>query len=106
MLQCDQHATCAPCCSGHASGADCAASLSQNVNSTDELRITITNDLRDGTGTALHSHGMFFNNTAYYDGAVGVTQCPIPQGQSLTYEPLNSPSGDPGRAKQWGTFWR
>ncbi|PWN97912.1 multi copper oxidase [Tilletiopsis washingtonensis] len=76
-----------------------------NVNSTDVVRIKVTNDLRDGTGTSLHSHGMFFNNTAYWDGAVGVTQCPIPQGQSVVYEPLNSPTSAAGRREQWGTFW-
>ncbi|PWN45159.1 putative iron transport multicopper oxidase [Ceraceosorus guamensis] len=76
-----------------------------NVNSTDVLRVTVNNAFDDGTGTALHSHGMFFNNTGYWDGAVGITQCPIPAGQSITYEPLNSPSGSAGRKEQWGTFW-
>ncbi|CAD6939519.1 unnamed protein product, partial [Tilletia caries] len=43
--------------------------------------------------------------TAYYDGAVGVTQCAIPPGQSITYEPLNSPTSPADRQKQWGTYW-
>lgn len=29
---------------------------------------------------------MFFNNSNHYDGAVGVTQCSIPRGQTLTYD--------------------
>ncbi|KAE8212202.1 hypothetical protein CF327_g4124 [Tilletia walkeri] len=76
-----------------------------NVNSTDVLSIKVTNQLNDGSGTALHSHGMFFNQTSFYDGAVGVTQCPIPPGQTITYEPLNSPTSPADRQKQWGTYW-
>lgn len=49
-----------------------------NINSSDSLTIHVKNQLNDGMGTALHSHGMFFNGTGYYDGAVGITQCPIP----------------------------
>jgi iron transport multicopper oxidase len=38
-------------------------------------------------GTGLHAHGNYFNSSrAIYDGAVGVTQCPIPVGGQLTYE--------------------
>jgi iron transport multicopper oxidase len=48
---------------------------------------------------------MFFNRTAYWDGAVGVTQCAIPDGESIAYEPLNSPSSPADRKQQWGTFW-
>ncbi|KZO91089.1 multicopper oxidase [Calocera viscosa TUFC12733] len=51
----------------------------------DTLRMHVTNGLgTDGTG--LHTHGMYFNTTSYFDGAAWVTQCPIPAGQSLTYE--------------------
>lgn len=76
-----------------------------NINSSDTLRIHVTNALDDGVGTALHSHGMYFNNTNYYDGATGITQCPIPYGQSYTYEILNSPKSPNGTKPQWGTFW-
>ncbi|KZT62420.1 multicopper oxidase [Calocera cornea HHB12733] len=51
----------------------------------DTLRIHATNGLPD-VGTGLHTHGMYFNTTSYYDGATWVTQCPIPPGQSITYE--------------------
>lgn len=76
-----------------------------NVNASDTVRITATNDLGTGVGTSLHSHGMFFNRTGYFDGAVSVTQCPIPPGESFTYETLNSPASPDDRRKQMGTFW-
>ncbi|KAK0522063.1 ferroxidase fet3, partial [Tilletia horrida] len=76
-----------------------------NINSTDVFTITATNALGDGSGTALHSHGMFFNRTSFYDGAVGVTQCPIPPAASLTYEILNSPTAPADRQRQHGTYW-
>lgn len=77
-----------------------------NIHSTDVFRINFTNGLGDGTPTSLHSHGMFFNNTNYYDGAAMITQCPIPDGASLTYEIVNSPRSPPERmGMQWGTYW-
>lgn len=36
---------------------------------------------------------------------MGITQCPIPDGQSITYEPLNSNLSPAERKSQWGTFW-
>ncbi len=47
--------------------------------------------------TALHSHGMFFNGTNYFDGAMGVTQCGIPPGETLDYHIDTS--------LNQGTFW-
>lgn len=76
-----------------------------NVNSSDQLKIHVTNHLGSGKGTALHSHGMYFNGTGYYDGATGITQCPIPPNQTFSYEVLNSPKSPEGARKQWGTFW-
>ncbi|PWN26507.1 putative Fer1-iron transport multicopper oxidase [Jaminaea rosea] len=76
-----------------------------NINSSDSLTIHVKNQLNDGMGTALHSHGMFFNGTGYYDGAVGITQCPIPPNESFSYEVHNSPKSPAEAAKQWGTFW-
>ncbi|KAI8967984.1 multicopper oxidase-domain-containing protein [Mycotypha africana] len=60
----------------------------------DTLVINVNNQL--DVNTALHSHGMFQNTTAYMDGPVGVTQCPIPPGHSLTYE---------FDLKQHGSYW-
>ncbi|KAJ1957716.1 ferroxidase fet3 [Linderina pennispora] len=46
--------------------------------------------------TSLHAHGIFQNNTNYYDGAGMVTECSIAPGTDFTYEiPLN----------QAGTYW-
>lgn len=45
-----------------------------------------TNSLGDASlGTALHTHGMFFNGSNWADGAVSTTQCPIPLNQTLSY---------------------
>ncbi|KAI9012628.1 Cupredoxin [Phycomyces nitens] len=60
----------------------------------DVLVINVHNELDEPT--ALHSHGMFQNNTNYMDGPSMVTQCPIPAGMNFTYEfPI----------AQTGTFW-
>ncbi|KAG9005058.1 ferroxidase fet3 [Tulasnella sp. 427] len=61
----------------------------------DTLRLHVNNQLE--APTAIHHHGMFLHNSSYFDGAVGVTQCPIPQGASFSYE---VPIGD-----QVGTYW-
>ncbi|KAK8847393.1 hypothetical protein IAR55_005251 [Kwoniella newhampshirensis] len=64
----------------------------------DTILIHTTNGLNDPTiGTALHTHGIFFNGTNYYDGAVGITQCSIPMDQTLTYVIDTK--------LQAGTFW-
>ena len=52
----------------------------------DIIKIHAYNGLGDqAIGTALHAHGMFFNGTNYYDGAVGVTQCSIPSERGMDY---------------------
>lgn len=43
------------------------------VTQGDTLRIHAYNGLGD-VGTSLHTHGNYFNGSAYFDGAVGVTQ--------------------------------
>ncbi|KAI6006986.1 Fet3 ferroxidase [Pisolithus albus] len=68
-----------------------------SVNNSDSLLIHLTNSLDQPT--TLHNHGMFFNSTSWMDGALGVSQCGIPPGQTFDYlVPINS-SG------QWGTYW-
>ncbi|PIL27757.1 transporter [Ganoderma sinense ZZ0214-1] len=68
-----------------------------DVTTDDLLLVHATNSLDQPS--SLHHHGMFFNSTAWMDGAVGVTQCGIPSGQTFDYVvPINS-SG------QWGTYW-
>ncbi|OCF33774.1 acidic laccase [Kwoniella heveanensis CBS 569] len=64
----------------------------------DILIIHATNGLGDDTiGTSLHTHGMFFNGSVWADGAVGTTQCPIPNGQTLDYLIDTT--------RQTGTYW-
>ncbi|EJC98544.1 Fet3 protein [Fomitiporia mediterranea MF3/22] len=68
-----------------------------DVSANDTLILHALNSLTEPT--TLHHHGMFFNNASWYDGAVGVSQCGIPPGDSFTYVvPINE-SG------QWGTYW-
>ncbi|WOO80563.1 Iron multicopper oxidase fer1 [Vanrija pseudolonga] len=56
-------------------------------NHGDKIIVHATNGLGvDSIPTALHAHGMIFNGTNYYDGAVGITQCGIPNGYTLDYE--------------------
>lgn len=45
------------------------------VEQHDTLKIHVYNGLGlGGVGTAIHTHGLFFNGTGFYDGAVGVSQ--------------------------------
>ncbi|KAG9084204.1 laccase [Ceratobasidium sp. 370] len=70
------------------------------ANKGDTLRINTTNMLTDSTmrrATTIHWHGLFQASTAMEDGPAFVTQCPISQFNSYTYEiPLHD---------QTGTFW-
>jgi iron transport multicopper oxidase len=47
-----------------------------HVNEGENLIVRVKNNL--DVPTALHSHGLFQNGSQYYDGAAGITQCPIP----------------------------
>ncbi|CAL1708876.1 unnamed protein product [Somion occarium] len=68
-----------------------------DVNDTDILVVHTLNSL-DKPAT-LHHHGMFFNSTSWMDGALAVSQCGIPPGDSFDYViPVNT-SG------QLGTYW-
>lgn len=51
----------------------------------DQLVLHVHNELGNAS-TSIHFHGFFQNGTNYMDGAVGVTQCGIPPGESFTYE--------------------
>lgn len=67
------------------------------VSTTDSLLVHVTNSI-DQLAT-LHHHGMYFNSTSWMDGALGVSQCGIPKGQTFDYVvPINT-SG------QVGTYW-
>ncbi|KAK6542022.1 hypothetical protein TWF694_007793 [Orbilia ellipsospora] len=62
----------------------------------DTFEIVVHNQLSDGNGTSIHFHGISQLGTNRMDGTSGVVQCPIPPGQSMTYQ---------WRANQYGTSW-
>ncbi|KAH8896709.1 iron transport multicopper oxidase FET3 [Thozetella sp. PMI_491] len=61
----------------------------------DRLKLNLHNALGNAS-TSLHFHGFFQNGTNYMDGAVGVTQCAVPPGESFTYDI---------KFDQPGTYW-
>ncbi|KAM0750907.1 hypothetical protein T439DRAFT_314292 [Meredithblackwellia eburnea MCA 4105] len=67
------------------------------ANQGDTMQIRVTNNL--DTGVAIHWHGMAQNRTGWADGPNGITQCPIPAGQSFTYV------FELDRPDQYGTYW-
>ncbi|KAG0147247.1 hypothetical protein CROQUDRAFT_61959 [Cronartium quercuum f. sp. fusiforme G11] len=66
------------------------------VQAGDVIRMHAYNGLGD-TPTTLHFHGMFFNRSNFYDGAMGVTQCGIPPGKEFVYVVDTT--------TQVGTYW-
>ncbi|KAH0556122.1 hypothetical protein GP486_005944 [Trichoglossum hirsutum] len=63
----------------------------------DMIQVTVHNQITGpDEGTAFHWHGLLQTGTPYMDGVPGVTQCPIPSGQSFTYT---------FQANQVGTSW-
>lgn len=67
------------------------------ARSGDTLVIRVENGL-DDDGVAIHFHGLHMRGANDMDGAVGVTQDPIPPGQSFTYRFTID-------EEQYGTFW-
>lgn len=65
------------------------------VNEHDEVVVHVHN--RAANATSIHWHGLYQNGTAFMDGTVGVTNCPIAPGQSFTYR-FNVTG-------QSGTYW-
>ncbi|KAG4438160.1 hypothetical protein IFR05_006371 [Cadophora sp. M221] len=63
----------------------------------DKLIIHVTNSLASER-ISIHWHGLEMRGSNNMDGAVGLTQCPIPSGRSFTYE-FNV--GE----ENFGTFW-
>lgn len=45
----------------------------------------VTNYLRNSEGTSIHWHGLHLKGEQYMDGVSMLTQCPIPAGDSFTY---------------------
>lgn len=54
------------------------------VNEDDTIVVNIHNEASNAT--SIHWHGLYQNGTAFMDGAVGVTTCPIAPGHNFTYE--------------------
>ncbi|CAB4491471.1 unnamed protein product [Rhizophagus irregularis] len=65
------------------------------VNKGDRVIINVHNEL--GEPTAIHSHGIFQRGTPWFDGAIGQTQCGIPDNYIFTYDYTVS--------DQFGTYW-
>lgn len=65
------------------------------VDKGDRLVVNMYNGLGN-KDTSIHWHGMFQNGTNGMDGASMVTQCPVPPGQSFTYN---------FTINQNGTYW-
>ncbi|KAJ2307285.1 ferroxidase fet3 [Coemansia sp. RSA 2706] len=65
------------------------------VDEGDILELNVYNSL--DKPISVHSHGLFFKNATYYDGAGMVTECGIPPNESFTY--IIDTGG------QTGTFW-
>ena len=61
----------------------------------DRVIVKVINNTKSeqSAGTTIHWHGMFMNGTQYMDGAFMVTQCPIPIGESFTYDFYAEPHG-------------
>ncbi|CAD6565171.1 MAG: ferroxidase fet3 [Cyphobasidiales sp. Tagirdzhanova-0007] len=68
------------------------------INYGDKLVVHAFNGLGDNN-TSIHHHGIFFNSSSFYDGAVGVSQCGIPPGESFDYE------FDTSINNQSGSYW-
>ncbi|PPJ54407.1 hypothetical protein CBER1_07364 [Cercospora berteroae] len=60
----------------------------------DNIEITVTNRLDEGT--AIHLHGFLQKGTPYMDGVPGVHQCPIAPGETFVYRT---------RAELYGSAW-
>ena len=61
----------------------------------DWVEVTVRNGL-DDEGTTIHWHGLLLKETPWYDGVLGIAQCPIAPGKTFTYR---------FRADQYGTSW-
>ena len=68
------------------------------ARSGDTLVVRVRNQLDDGDGLSLHWHGLRMKGNNSMDGAVGITQCPIPTGKEFTYD-FNIADDE------HGTFW-
>lgn len=65
-----------------------------DVNVGDQLIVDVYNGLGNES-TAIHWHGMRQEGSGVMDGAVGVTQCPLPPGSHMQYHfDVGKPRGE------------
>ncbi|CAG8470658.1 7529_t:CDS:2 [Scutellospora calospora] len=64
------------------------------ANIGDTIKVTVINEFKDPTG--IHMHGIFMNETNWFDGVPGMTQCPQISGTTFTYT---------FTVNQYGTYW-
>lgn len=67
------------------------------ARSGDTISVLVENGLEED-GIAIHFHGLYLRGANEMDGAVGLTQDPVPPGESFTYQFTVDP-------EQHGTFW-
>eukprot|EP00569_Conticribra_weissflogii_P001427 CAMPEP_0171355232 /NCGR_PEP_ID=MMETSP0878-20121228/45112_1 /TAXON_ID=67004 /ORGANISM="Thalassiosira weissflogii, Strain CCMP1336" /LENGTH=1224 /DNA_ID=CAMNT_0011861225 /DNA_START=2051 /DNA_END=5728 /DNA_ORIENTATION=+ len=67
-----------------------------HVQSGDRIKLKLTNEV-PFTGLSIHCHGFHLNGEFEYDGAVGIAQCPLSDGNSFTYDIL--------AIETPGTYW-
>ncbi|KAL7538702.1 hypothetical protein ACHAXR_009429 [Thalassiosira sp. AJA248-18] len=67
-----------------------------HVQSGDRLKLTLQNDV-PYTGISIHLHGLDFGGAFEYAGAVGVSQCPLAEGNTFVYDVVVNDSP--------GTYW-
>ncbi|CAG8535479.1 28852_t:CDS:2 [Dentiscutata erythropus] len=65
-------------------------------NKGDTIKLTVINQFGDSDATGIHMHGLFQNQTTWFDGVPGMTQCPQTSGQTFTYTTT---------VDQYGTYW-
>ena len=56
-----------------------------HVKEGDRLKLTLHNQVPH-TGLSVHLHGFGYNDHFEFDGAVGVSQCPLAEGNSFVYD--------------------
>jgi len=56
-----------------------------HVETGDRLQLELINDVPH-TGLSLHLHGLSYDGAFQYAGSVGVSQCPLAEGNSFTYD--------------------
>lgn len=67
-----------------------------HVQTGDTLKVTLKNEVHY-TGLSIHLHGFGYGGEFFYAGSVGVSQCPLAEGNAFTYEVVADETP--------GTYW-